>query len=69
MSWIDNLLPGRRMKLDLAEEIDSHLEERVAELTESGVPLEEARNRARREFGNPTILAEQGRAVWTWTWL
>jgi hypothetical protein len=69
MSWLDSLTRRRRMRRDLAEEIDSHIEERIADLMESGVPEPDARHRARREFGNATRMAEEGRAVWTWTWL
>jgi len=69
MSWLQNLTRRRALERDLVEEIDSHIEERIAELRESGVPLAEARNRARREFGNATRMAEEGRAVWTWAWL
>ncbi len=69
MSWLDSLTRRRRMRRDLAEEIDSHIAERIADLVESGVPEPEARNRACREFGNATRMAEEGRAVWTWTWL
>src|SRR5215218_7043914 len=54
---------------DVGEEIESHIEERTAELVDSGVPREEARLRARREFGNVGLLTEDSRAVWRWTWL
>jgi len=69
MNWIANLLRSRGMKRDAAEEIESHLEERAAELIESGVPEREAYNRARREFGNPARVTEQAREVWTTQWL
>jgi predicted permease len=69
MSWLQNLLRGRAMQRDVADEIESHLEERAAELMESGMPEQQAWQQARREFGNATQLAEQGREVWTWTWL
>jgi len=69
MSWLDRLTRRRRMERDLAEEIDSHIEERTIELLESGIPERDARSQARREFGNATRMAEEGRAVWAWTWL
>ena len=69
MSWIADLWRNRRMRRDVAEEIESHLRERVDELIESGVPEREACSRARREFGNPTRVTEQAREVWTLEWL
>jgi putative ABC transport system permease protein len=49
---------------ELNEEIAAHIEEKAAELIESGVPETEARERARREFGNATLVAEKSREVW-----
>ncbi len=49
---------------ELNEEIAAHIEEKVAELVESGLPEAEARQRARREFGNATLVAEKSREVW-----
>ena len=45
----------RRMQRDLAEEVNAHIEERVDDLVESGMPEQEARLQARREFGNATL--------------
>jgi len=53
---------------ELSQEIADHIDEKAAELIESGVPEREALERARREFGNPTLLAESSREVWGWTW-
>src|SRR5579871_292778 len=50
----------------LNEEIAAHIEEKVAELVESGIPEAEARTRARREFGNATLVEENSREVWRW---
>src|SRR6266436_5867736 len=36
---------------------------------EHGVPPEEARHAALRSFGNPTLISEQTRAVWSWNGL
>ena len=30
---------------------------------------EEAQYAARRAFGNPTLIREQTRAIWSWNWL
>ena len=59
----------RRRNRELAQEIQSHIEERASELMDEGVPEKEARERARREFGNPTLILETSREVWSWRWL
>src|SRR5262249_7477365 len=50
----------------LSEEIREHLAERVEQLVSEGVPCEQAEHRARREFGNVTLVEEDGRAAWRW---
>ncbi len=57
-------LKARRLHADLAEEMQSHLDERVDELIAAGVPPEEARLRAVRQFGNRTRLMELCRDKW-----
>ena len=59
----------RRMKAEAAEEVAAHIEEKVAELMEAGVPEREARHRAAREFGNAMLIAETSREVWGWGWV
>jgi predicted permease len=49
---------------DLDEEIEQHLEEKVEELVAQGVPAGEALSRARRDFGNVTLLKERSHDVW-----
>ena len=51
---------------DLERELRSGLELEEEEQRESGVPPEEAYYAARRAFGNPALLREQTRAVWSW---
>jgi predicted permease len=51
------------------DELRGHLEEKVSDLVEAGVPEAEARSRALRELGNPVMLAEASREVWGWVWL
>lgn len=51
---------------DLAESIQEHLDEKIAELTDNGMSQEEAIYVARREFGNTTRIQERGREVWQW---
>ena len=46
---------------DLARELRSHLDERVAELVSSGVPAEQARRQAAREFGSVASISDQCR--------
>ena len=56
----------RRRYRELAESMREHLNERVADLMAQGVTREEAEFRARREFGNMTLIEEQSREVWQW---
>ena len=58
-----------RWKRSIAAELEAHIEEKTADLMDSGVPETEARQRARREFGNAALIAEDSRAVWGWAWL
>jgi predicted permease len=66
MTWIDRLLRRRRIYDDLADEIRSHLDEKTEELIARGLTPREARNAARRSFGNVTGIEEQGREAWQW---
>ncbi|HXB70298.1 MAG TPA: ABC transporter permease [Candidatus Acidoferrales bacterium] len=52
---------------DLEREIREHLELEAEEQRERGLAPQEAGNAARRAFGNPTLVAENTRAVWKWT--
>ena len=56
-----------RRRRELADEIEAHIAERVDELREAGMGEREARQRARREFGNATLYAEISREAWGWT--
>src|SRR5215467_6513685 len=69
MKWILNFVRRRRVDSELAQEVESHLEEKVADLMEGGMPEREAREKANREFGNMTLYREISREVWGWTWL
>jgi hypothetical protein len=66
MNWIKRLVSRRRLYSDLSEEIQEHLEEKIGELVASGMSREEATYAARREFGNATLIEEQGRELWQW---
>jgi hypothetical protein len=66
MTWIRNVFRRRALERDLAEEIRQHLDEKVDDLMLQGISRDEATRRARREFGNSTLVEEQGRDVWRW---
>jgi predicted permease len=62
-SW---LFTRRRRYEDLSVSIQEHIEERADELIDEGMPRKEAEQRARREFGNVTLIQERSREVWQW---
>jgi predicted permease len=66
MRWIRQLLTRRRRYEDLSISIREHLEERIDELTDSGMDRKTAEQTARREFGNISLIEERGREVWQW---
>jgi predicted permease len=62
-----NRLFGRRPRYDdLAVSIQEHLNERVDELMDNGIPRKEAEQQARREFGNVALIEQRGREAWQW---
>jgi predicted permease len=66
MTWMNQLFSRRRMYGELSEEIREHLEEKIDELVAGGMSRDEATYTARREFGNATLIEENGRDVWRW---
>jgi predicted permease len=54
----------RRRADDIDISIREHLEQRADELVEEGASRAEAERRARREFGNVTLLTERSREAW-----
>src|SRR5689334_4209872 len=58
-----------RKEAQLEEELQFHLDEEADERAASGVPIDEARRAARRHLGNLTIVVEDTRAAWGWTFL
>src|ERR1041385_5862528 len=50
-------------------ELRSHLEAEAAEQQERGLSAREAREAARRAFGNPGLISEDVRETWGWMWL
>lgn len=61
--------PARKRDADVERELQSDLELEEEEQRERGVSREEARHAALRAFGNPALISEQTRAVWSWTML
>jgi hypothetical protein len=59
----------KKRNADLERELQSDLELEEEEQRERGLPPEEARNAAMRAFGNPTLIREHTRAVWSWSML
>ena len=55
------------MAREFAEEIRHHVELRAADHVADGMPEREAWRAARAAFGNPTLLSEQSRDVWSVT--
>ena len=64
MKSILNLFRRRR---EVAQEVDSHIEEKVADLMEAGMSEHESRQQANRDFGNATLYKEASREAWGWT--
>src|SRR5882672_10192151 len=58
------LLRRKRFADELDEEIRFHLDLKAGEGVEAGLPEEEARYRALRQFGNTVRIQERSREVW-----
>jgi predicted permease len=65
--WRRLLFYARRDRFDreLEEEMRIHLEMKGEENLAEGISLEEARYAAQRQFGNPTLLQEVSRDMWS----
>jgi predicted permease len=59
---------GRGREEDLECELRSDLELEAAEQRENGLSAEEALRAARRALGNTTLLKEEVRIMWNWSW-
>ena len=51
---------------DLERELRSHLDAEMSDQQEQGLSAEEARSAARRAFGNPALVREEVREMWSW---
>jgi predicted permease len=56
----------RKRDADVERELQSDLELEEEEQREQGACAKDARHAALRAFGNPTLISEETRAVWTW---
>ncbi|HEV2340877.1 MAG TPA: ABC transporter permease [Candidatus Acidoferrales bacterium] len=66
MNWVKRVFARGRVYGDLSAEIKEHLEEKIEELVAEGMPRKQAEAKARKEFGNVTLMEERGREVWQW---
>ena len=67
MRWLRRLFEKRDDEID--RELRAHLELEAEEREEGGSSPDEARHAARRVFGNATMIQEDTRSAWGWTWL
>ncbi len=59
----------RKRDADVERELQSDLDLEEEEQQEQGMSPDEAHHAALRAFGNPTLISEQTRAVWSWSGL
>lgn len=62
------LLQKRLRRKEIEEEFEAHLALESKLLEERGLTREQAGFRARRAFGNRSLLAEATREAWVWLW-
>lgn len=62
------LLQKRLRKQEIDEEFEAHLALESKLLEERGLTPDQAGLRARRAFGNRSLMAEQTRETWVWLW-
>jgi putative ABC transport system permease protein len=63
------LFRKERLDRDMAEEMRFHLNQRTADNVADGVPADEARYAALRQFGNVASIQERAREQRGWVWL
>ena len=72
MSWwsrVANVFRSGRVQRELDEELHFHMEERIRELTDTGMTREAAAREVARRFGSPLRLREQSLDVKLLPWL
>jgi len=66
---LQTLFRRSRKAQQLADEMQFHLDQQIAENIAAGMSQQDARYAAMRTFGNPTFLMEETRDTWGWLWL
>jgi predicted permease len=69
MNRILNWARLRKLESSLDRELRYHIDRRVSDLTQSGLPESEARRRATLELGGVTQVREEVRDIWLTRWL
>jgi len=69
MRQLLNWFRRRKMESSLDRELGYHLERRIRDFEQSGLPAEEARRRAFVELGGVARIQEEVRDVWLTRWL
>jgi putative ABC transport system permease protein len=69
MTWLGRLLSKRRLEAELRNELDYHLQRQVADYVEAGLTEEEARRKARLQFGGSEQIDEACRDARGTMWL
>jgi len=73
MRWVLNrlrtLLRRHKQEQDLQDEVAAHLRMDAIERIEHGAVPDDARQAARRDFGNVLVVTEATRSTWGWTLL
>jgi putative ABC transport system permease protein len=63
------LLMRKRLERDLEEELEFHLAMRAEKNRALGIGANDAKAAARRRFGNVTLVKEDCREIWIFTWM
>ena len=63
------LLRREAVEAEFDEELRFHLEQETERYLARGLSLGEARQAARRDFGNPARVKDEARETWRWRWL
>jgi putative ABC transport system permease protein len=63
------LVKRKRLERDLEEELEFHLAMRAEKNRALGIGANDAKAGARRRFGNVTLVKEDCREMWTFTWI
>ena len=66
MRWVASLFSRRRRYDDLSVSIEEHLQEKIDELMTESLTRKQAEQRARREFGNVSLIEQRSRETWQW---